>query len=96
MVGKGKEVAHGAVLMNYILTKEKAVFLRSNLLDDERDPDRIWALMQLHQINTRNLRKANHKIKNTAIELRFPLQERKANVGYHQTLIDCLMNCSMN
>ena len=68
MVGKGKEVAHGAVLMNYILTKEKAVFLRSNLLDDERDPDRIWALMQLHQINTRNLRKANHKIKNTAIE----------------------------
>ena len=68
MVGKGKEVAHGAVLMNYILTKEKAKFLRSNLLGGERDPDRIWALMQLHQFNTRNLRKANHKIKNSAIE----------------------------
>lgn len=68
MVGKGKAVAHGAVLMNYILTKEKAVFLRSNLLGDERDPDRIWALMQLHQINTQNLRKANHKIDNTAVE----------------------------
>jgi len=68
MVGKGKEVAHGAVLMNYILTKEKAKFLRSNLLGDERDPDRIWMLMQLHQFNTRNLRKANQKIKNSAIE----------------------------
>lgn len=68
MVGKGKEVAHGAVLMNYILTKEKAKFLRSNLLGDERDPDSIWTLMQLHQLNTRNLRKANHKIKNSAVE----------------------------
>lgn len=68
MVGKGKAVAHGAFLMNYILTKEKAKYLRANLIGDERDPDRIRALMQLHQINTKNLRKANHKIDNTAVE----------------------------
>ena len=69
MVGKGKEVAHGAVLMNYILTKEKAVFLRSNLLGDEKDPDRIWELMKLNKINTRNISKAKHKIKKKEIEI---------------------------
>lgn len=68
MVAKGLAVAHGGVLMNYILTKEKARLLRLNHLGEERDPDRIWTLMQLHQMNTRNLRKANHKIDNYAVE----------------------------
>lgn len=66
--------------MNYILTKEKARLLRLNHLGEERDPDRIWTLMQLHQMNTRNLRKANHKIDNYAVEFEIsPSEEESRN-----------------
>lgn len=61
-IGKAIDATHGAANINYLMTKEKAQLIRTNQLGNLLDPDDIWMNMEMRYMNTRNLRKANHKI----------------------------------
>lgn len=91
MVGKGKSVAHGATLVDYVMRKEKAQIIRQNLLGNLDDADTIFMQMKMLHLNTRNLRKANHKVKNPYMEFEISpdvAESRGWNLADFRNLLD--------
>lgn len=91
MIAKGTPIPHGADMINYAMTKEKAVIIRMNNLPADYSPESVWAEMKLHQRMTSNLRSTNHVVKNGA--LRFEISpQNKGTDGWslddYRSLID--------
>jgi len=43
MIAKGKPIPHGADMINYAMTKEKAVIIRMHNLPADYSPESVWA-----------------------------------------------------
>lgn len=91
MIAKGTPIPHGADMINYAMTKEKAVIIRMHNLPADYSPESVWAEMKLHQRMTSNLRSANHVVKNGALRFEISPQNKETDswsLDDYRSLID--------
>ena len=79
MIAKGTPIPHGADMINYAMTKEKAVIIRMHNLPADYSPESVWAEMKLHQRMTSNLRSTNHVVKNGALRFEISPQNKETD-----------------
>lgn len=76
MIAKAKAIRHGSSMTSYTMRRDRLQPLKVNLLSKEADAHTLWAMMKLHQEDTRHLRAGNHELKNTALRIEIsPLKE---------------------
>ena len=91
MIAKGTPIPHGADMINYAMTKEKAVIIRMHNLPADYSPESVWAEMKLHQRMTSNLRSTNHVVKNGALRFEISPQNKETDdwsLDDYRSLID--------
>lgn len=79
MIAVGHSVDYGAAIINYTMTKEKAVVIRMHNVPEDLSPESVWSEMQLHQRLTRNLRSANHRVDNNVIKFEISPQNKETD-----------------
>lgn len=91
MIAKGTPIPHGADMINYAMTKEKAVIIRMHNLPEDYSPESVWTEMKLHQRMTSNLRSANHVVKNGSLRFEISPQNKETDgwsLDDYRNLID--------
>lgn len=78
MIAEGTSVAHGAAMINYAMTKDKAEIIRIHNLPKGISPEAIWAEMLLHQTETRGIRTRGRELQNGAIRYEISPQNRES------------------